>query len=118
MRAAGKSSRSSAASQRDPRKTERRKALLEREYHTLAQLAHPRIIEVYDYGVDEHGPYYTMELLDGADLDKRGRAAVARGVRAAVRRRVVARDPALARACCIATCRRATCAAPRTAAPS
>ncbi len=47
-------------------------ALFEREYHTLAQLAHPRIIEVYDYGVDEHGPgaYYTMELLDGADLRK------------------------------------------------
>jgi hypothetical protein len=58
---------------RDARKTEKRKALLEREYHTLAQLAHPRIIEVYDYGVDDFGPYYTMELLDGADLDKRGR---------------------------------------------
>ncbi len=58
---------------RDVRKLDRRKALLEREYHTLAQLAHPRIIEVYDYGVDERGPYYTMELLDGADLDKGGR---------------------------------------------
>ncbi|MFI5305948.1 MAG: protein kinase [Polyangiales bacterium] len=58
---------------RDGRKAERRQALLEREYHTLAQLAHPRIIEVYDYGVDEQGPYYTMELLDGADLDKRGK---------------------------------------------
>jgi serine/threonine-protein kinase len=58
---------------RDPRKADKRKALLEREYHTLAQLAHPSIIEVYDYGVDESGPYYTMELLDGADLDKRGR---------------------------------------------
>src|SRR5690242_8195691 len=54
----------------DRRKSEKRKALLEREYHTLAQLAHPSIIEVYDYGVDEVGPYYTMELLDGADLDK------------------------------------------------
>jgi tRNA A-37 threonylcarbamoyl transferase component Bud32 len=38
------------------------------EFHTLVQLAHPRIVEVYDYGVDEHGPYYTMELLDGGDL--------------------------------------------------
>ena len=58
---------------RDARKASKRKALLEREYHILAQLAHPRIIEVYDYGVDELGPYYTMELLDGSDLDRRGR---------------------------------------------
>jgi hypothetical protein len=50
-----------------------RKALLEREFHTLAQLAHPSIIEVYDYGVDEYGAYYTMELLDGQDLHKQGR---------------------------------------------
>jgi serine/threonine protein kinase len=47
---------------------ERRQQLLEREYHTLAQLAHPRIIEVYDFGRDERGPFYTMELLDGTDL--------------------------------------------------
>ena len=26
--------------------------MFEREYHTLAQPAHPRIIEVYDYGID------------------------------------------------------------------
>src|ERR1700755_81178 len=44
----------------DPRKSERRKALLELEYYTLAQLAHPSIIDVYEYGVDEHGPFYTM----------------------------------------------------------
>ena len=58
---------------RDPRKLQRNAALLEREYHTLAHLAHPRIIEVYDYGVDERGPYYTMELLDGTDLEGAGR---------------------------------------------
>jgi serine/threonine protein kinase len=57
---------------RDARKLDKRKALLEREYHTLAQLSHPRIIEVYDYGVDERGPYYTMELLGGGDLNGRG----------------------------------------------
>ncbi|MEM9194717.1 MAG: AAA family ATPase, partial [Myxococcota bacterium] len=39
-----------------------------REYHSLASLEHPRIIEVYDYGVDRAGPYYTMELLDGEDV--------------------------------------------------
>ena len=43
-------------------------ALFEREFHTLAQLTHPRVIAVYDYGVDTSGPYYTMELLDGGDL--------------------------------------------------
>jgi len=39
-----------------------------REYHALSELRHPRIIEVYDYGVDRERPYYTMELLDGQDL--------------------------------------------------
>jgi hypothetical protein len=47
-------------------------ALFQGEFHALAQLAHPRVIEVYDYGVDDVGPYYTMELLDGGDL--RGRS--------------------------------------------
>ena len=55
---------------RDPRKRMRYEALLEREYHTLAQLAHPRIIAVHDYGVDRSGPYYTMELLDSSDLER------------------------------------------------
>ncbi|HET8934732.1 MAG TPA: AAA family ATPase [Polyangiales bacterium] len=39
-----------------------------REFHALSGLRHPRIIEVYDYGVDDERPYYTMELLDGQDL--------------------------------------------------
>ncbi|HKP60584.1 MAG TPA: protein kinase [Polyangiales bacterium] len=56
-----------------PGSAERRQQLLEREYYTLAQLAHPRIIAVYDFGRDERGPYYTMELLDGADLASLGR---------------------------------------------
>ncbi|HEX4337301.1 MAG TPA: protein kinase [Polyangiaceae bacterium] len=42
--------------------------LFEREFYVLASLRHPRIIEVYDYGVDAEGPYYTMELLEGSDL--------------------------------------------------
>jgi hypothetical protein len=45
-------------------------ALFEREYQTLVGLKHPRIIEAYDYGLTESGPYYTMELLDGADLQQ------------------------------------------------
>src|ERR1043165_2049568 len=40
----------------------------EREYHVLAGIAPPRIIRVFDYGVDAEGPYYTMELLEGDDL--------------------------------------------------
>jgi hypothetical protein len=43
-------------------------ALFESEFHTLSQLKHPSVIEAYDYGVEERGPYYTMELLDGGDL--------------------------------------------------
>src|SRR5437868_3241418 len=54
---------------RDPSEAARRQLLLQREYHTLEQLRHPRIIQVFDYGVDDSGPYYTMELLEGADLD-------------------------------------------------
>ena len=46
-------------------------ALFEREFHTLAQLKHPSVIEVYDYGIAERGPYYTMELLDGGDIRTR-----------------------------------------------
>ncbi len=46
-------------------------ALFEREFHALAELSHPRVIAVYDYGVDETAPYYTMELLDGGDLRER-----------------------------------------------
>jgi tetratricopeptide (TPR) repeat protein len=45
-------------------------ALFEREYQTLVRLKHPRILEVYDYGVAEGGPYYTMELTDGGDLQQ------------------------------------------------
>jgi tetratricopeptide (TPR) repeat protein len=40
----------------------------EREFHTLAHLAHPRVVRAYDYGVSGSEPYYTMELLDGGDL--------------------------------------------------
>lgn len=42
--------------------------LFELEYHTLSQLVHPCIIEVYDFQSDHEGPFYTMELLTGGDL--------------------------------------------------
>lgn len=40
----------------------------QREYEVLACLKHPRIIRVFEYGVDEVGPYYTMEYLGEGDL--------------------------------------------------
>ncbi|HET6331965.1 MAG TPA: protein kinase [Polyangiales bacterium] len=43
------------------------RAMFEREYHTLVQLAHPRIVRVFDFGVDGDDPYYVMELLEGVD---------------------------------------------------
>ncbi|HKP61365.1 MAG TPA: protein kinase [Polyangiales bacterium] len=43
-------------------------AHFEREYYVLAQLAHPSVIRVDDFGHDVDGPYYTMELLDAGDL--------------------------------------------------
>lgn len=49
-------------------KDTRLRSMFEREYHTLVALRHPRIIEAYEYGVDDGAPYYTMELLDGQDL--------------------------------------------------
>lgn len=46
-------------------------ALFKREYQVLAGLRHPCIVEVYDYGVDAEGPYYTMELVKGEHLQRR-----------------------------------------------
>jgi serine/threonine-protein kinase len=52
----------------EPTKQRRNHELFEREFHMLSQLAHPRIVQVYDFGVVEDGAYYTMELLEGRDL--------------------------------------------------
>jgi hypothetical protein len=57
-----------------PPRLERRAAILtlfEREFLTLAQLQHPNVVSAFDYGVDEGVPYYTMELVTGADLQSR-----------------------------------------------
>src|SRR5687767_7937947 len=53
----------SLQSRSDANEPRRSLELCEREFHTLAQLAHPRRIEVYDDAVDSEGPYCTMELL-------------------------------------------------------
>lgn len=49
----------------------RRHALIE-EFRILATLRHPYVISVFDYGLDEAGdPFYTMELLAGAQTLRR-----------------------------------------------
>lgn len=51
-----------------PDSTAQGRALFEREYQTLAELRHPNIVAVHDYGVDVTGPFYTMELVEGREL--------------------------------------------------
>ena len=88
--------------QPDELKHTRNLELFEREYHTLAQLTHPRIVSVHDFGVDAAGAYYVMELLPGGDLQElaplpwRRACAVARDICSALSllhsRRFVHRD--------------------------
>lgn len=85
-----------------PERSARARTLFEREYHVLAQLAHPRVVRVDDYQVDDQGAFYTMELLDGGDLqalaplDWRRACALLRDVCSAIAlvhsRRLVHRD--------------------------
>ncbi len=85
-----------------PALVERVTSLLQQEYATLSELAHPNIVKVFDYGVGDDGPYYTMELLDGDDLQRISRlewrevCAVLRDVASALAlvhsRRLVHRD--------------------------
>jgi tRNA A-37 threonylcarbamoyl transferase component Bud32 len=86
----------------DLKKRQRNTELFEREFHALSQLAHPRIVEVYGYGIDASGVHYTMELLDGGDLQQlsplpwRRACSIARDVCSALSllhsRRLVHRD--------------------------
>ncbi|HTU61012.1 MAG TPA: serine/threonine-protein kinase, partial [Polyangiales bacterium] len=43
--------------------------LLSREFHTLHGLAHPNVVQTFDYGLNQGLPYYTMELLEGSDVE-------------------------------------------------
>jgi hypothetical protein len=42
--------------------------LFRREYRTLRELSHPAIVRVFDYGMYDGSPYYTMELAPGTDV--------------------------------------------------
>ena len=53
----------------DPSKSQEQQRF-RREFHTLARLRHPRIVEAYDYGLDGQRPYYTMEMVDGPELSE------------------------------------------------
>jgi len=41
-----------------------------REAKSAASLRHPNIIQIYDYGISDHGPYIVMELARGKSLRK------------------------------------------------
>jgi hypothetical protein len=56
----------------DEKRSQRALELFEREFYTLSQISHPNVVEVYDYGVDDQGAYYTMELLEGGELRQLG----------------------------------------------
>jgi serine/threonine-protein kinase len=44
---------------------------LVREAGTVARLAHPNIVSLFDFGRSEHGPYLVLELLRGQTLSRR-----------------------------------------------
>lgn len=51
---------------------------LQREFRAMTRLRHPRLVEVYDYGLVRAGmPFFTMELLPGRDLSAVRRLALA-----------------------------------------
>ena len=49
------------------------KELFLRETDIMSELSHPNIVNLHDLGEDDHGPWFTMELLNGrnlADIDE------------------------------------------------
>lgn len=43
----------------------------EQEARTIAKINDPRVVQVYDYGLDGDSPFIVMELLEGEDLEER-----------------------------------------------
>ena len=61
----------------------------EREAKTVAQLSHPNILDIFDFGREEEVVYAVTELLEGRDLrvESRGQAAAFEDARNRHRRR-------------------------------
>lgn len=47
---------------------EKMKERFRREARSAASLRHPNIIQIYDYGISDYGPYIVMELIRGKSL--------------------------------------------------
>ena len=45
-------------------------ARFRQEANSAASLSHPNVVQVYDYGTDEAGPFIVMEYVDGQDLGR------------------------------------------------
>lgn len=59
-----------------PRKNEHYQAALRREYALLLQLAHPNLVQAYDFGLHDGVPFFTMEHLAGDHPAARGPMSV------------------------------------------
>jgi serine/threonine-protein kinase len=62
---------------------EKVKERFRREARSVASLNHPNIIQIYDYGISDHGPYIVMEYLRGKSLRqilKQGPLSIAHSV--------------------------------------
>ncbi len=55
--------------QTSPENAETLRTFLEHEARVTGRLAHPHIIQVYDYGMEGTQPYLTMQFVDGPSLD-------------------------------------------------
>jgi WD40 repeat protein len=50
--------------------TEQRRQRFVREAETLARLHHPHIVQIFEAGLHEGKPFFSMEYIDGGSLDK------------------------------------------------
>src|SRR4029078_4593253 len=55
-----------------------------REAEIAANLRHPNIVTVYDFGEQDGEPYIVQEYLDGEDIDRKSKRDAAIGVATAV----------------------------------
>ena len=60
-------------------KSARARARFQREADVMANIDHPSICPIYDFGDDRHVTYFTMRYVEGEDLAQRIRQARAKG---------------------------------------